>query len=637
MDYNDLDRETRILIKKAIDIYDVIKDKDLKVSYKGRYDDDEETFEFKKHDKRVFSIFAAGILHGGHLGDLVKQFDDIQVDDVLEFIDTDLSEIEELQNSNDHYREMYNTIFSVELDSIIRKGSTLINNPIPLCPEKIMYCVSNSFADSESVEVYFKKYLDCDYNSHHPFVEALQAYLRNLPDKKISKQPSKPSSPKPEGKGLVKITGDPFVDMLFNHLMDLDPDADFKPNRDDDDDDDRSVVKKDIIITPFGIREIPSSNRDDGYAVTGSHKFLREMLYPGDADDEDDEEEIIEEPEETGIDWDILEDLKRKFIGQEEAAEDIFYNIVNNQELAKMKDIPDGQRSIIFMDGPSGTGKTGIVREITKQMKIPFVSTSINNYSSTGYVGGNLTDLLEQLLAAAQGDLELAQKGIIVLDEFDKIAHSQDRGLEMKRAVQQQLLDFLGGGKYTIPTSKGFMAKDVEFDTSKLTFVCLAALTDLREEKQKVGTTLGFNVNPTTPATPAGEKGTYNITPDDLIGIGLEKELVGRLNTYLHTKEYPIDILEKILRESEISPLKGFKIWVEKFGKTLDMDDDVYHTIAECAYKLNTGARSLQTIVNGIRTRFIKQVLRGDEEVIRLDSNIVREISAAATSRKARD
>ena len=446
MDYNDLDRETRILIKKAIDIYDVIKDKDLKVSYKGKYDKYEETFEFKQHDKRVFSIFAAGILHGGHLGDMVKQFDDIQVDDVLEFIDTDLSEIEELQNSNDHYREMYDTIFSLEIDNIINKGSTLINPTIPLCPEKLMYCVSNSFANSKSVEVYFEKYLDCDFNSHHPFVEALHAYLKNLPDKKISKQPSKPSSPKPEDKGLVPITGDPFVDMLFNHLMNMDPDADFKPNRDDDGDDDRRVVKKDIIVTPFGIKEIPSSKRDEGYAVTGSHKFLRELLYPGDADDEDDEEEIIEEPEVTGIDWDILEDLKRKFIGQEEAAEDIFYNIVNNQELAKMEDIPDGQRSIIFMDGPSGTGKTAIVREITKQMKIPFVTTSINNYSSTGYVGGNLTDLLEQLLSAAQGDLELAQKGIIVLDEFDKIAHSKDRGLEMKRAVQQQLLDFLCGG-----------------------------------------------------------------------------------------------------------------------------------------------------------------------------------------------
>ncbi len=139
--------------------------------------------------------------------------------------------------------------------------------------------------------------------------------------------------------------------------------------------------------------------------------------------------------------WLLLDEIKEKFVGQEQAVEDLFYNIINNQQLAVLPDLPDGQRSIIFLDGPTGTGKTAITREITEKLGIPFTSSSITNYSATGYVGGNITDTLKELLRKANGDLDLAQRGIIVFDEFDKIAYSRRGGLEMKRAVQQQLLD----------------------------------------------------------------------------------------------------------------------------------------------------------------------------------------------------
>ena len=116
--------------------------------------------------------------------------------------------------------------------------------------------------------------------------------------------------------------------------------------------------------------------------------------------------------------------------------------------LVQNEEMPDGQRSIIFLDGPTGTGKTAINREITEKLGIPFTATSVTNYSSTGYVGGDITDVLKELYKKANGDIEKAQRGIVIFDEFDKIAYSRSGGLEMKRAVQQQLLDFLGGGKY---------------------------------------------------------------------------------------------------------------------------------------------------------------------------------------------
>lgn len=330
--------------------------------------------------------------------------------------------------------------------------------------------------------------------------------------------------------------------------------------------------------------------------------------------------------------WQLLDEIQRKFIGQEVAAEGLFYNIINNQLLAEMEDIPDGQRSIIFIDGPTGTGKTAITREITEKLGIPFTSSSVTNYSSTGYVGGDITDVLKELYRKADGDLEKSQRGIIVFDEFDKIAYSRSGGLEMKKAVQQQLLDFLGGGKYNIRVGNSiFDMNEIEFDTSKLTFVCLGALTDLRSKKTETRQTIGFGQT-----SQSSEEQTYSITPQDLMSIGLERELVGRFNTYLHTDDYSKESLEKILRESTISPLIGFKKWIEARGKQLVIDEKVYDLIAEQAYELNTGARSLQTVMNNIRTSFIREVLRGTDNTIHLDSETVIKANGQTMNRKGR-
>lgn len=334
--------------------------------------------------------------------------------------------------------------------------------------------------------------------------------------------------------------------------------------------------------------------------------------------------------------WYNLDDIQRKFIGQEQATEFLFYNIVNNQRLALDNGVNDGEKSIIFLDGPTGTGKTAITREITDKLDIPFTSTSIVNYSATGYVGGDITDTLKILYQKANENLEKAERGIIVFDEFDKIAYSNDQGLkhglEMKKAVQQQLLDFMGGGKYYIKVSKDKQKiREIEFDTSKLTFICLAALSDLRARKTTKKNPIGF----TTPST-LTTTDDYSITPQDLMEIGLEKELVGRFNTYLHTEEYSKDDLLRILKESTISPIISFDRWISSNDKILQIEDGVYEEIANAAYNLDTGARSLQTIMNNIRTPFIKEVLRGKEKIIYLTQDIVINVTKNITNRKIR-
>lgn len=328
--------------------------------------------------------------------------------------------------------------------------------------------------------------------------------------------------------------------------------------------------------------------------------------------------------------WDYIDVLKKKFIGQEEFAEEIFYNLVNNFQLSQMKGVNAG-RSIIFVDGPSGTGKTAITTDIAEKLGVPCVCSSITHYTASGYVGGDLKDLLEQLYEKSNHDLNLAQRGIIILDEFDKVAINGDRDLSMKQAVQDQLLSLLGGEKYSLTVGRSlFGGHDIEFDTSKLTFVCLGAITNLREEKTSNKQTIGFSTEEKEEDT------SYVIKPEDLIKMGLQKELVGRINTFLHTKDYSVEDLEKILRESSISPMVGFEEWAEALGKKVIIDDEVYPLVAEKAYDLNTGARSLQTVMNSIRTRFLKTVLRGKENDLHLGADDVNAAYAKTINRAKR-
>ena len=330
--------------------------------------------------------------------------------------------------------------------------------------------------------------------------------------------------------------------------------------------------------------------------------------------------------------WKLLEVIKTKFIGQEALAEDLFYNIINNQYLINKETINDGERSLIFLDGPSGTGKTAIIKEIAEKIGVPFLVTSMGEYSATGYVGGSLENILVELYNKANGDLELAQRGVVVLDEIDKLIFSGANALVMKKAVQHDLLKLLGGGKYVITVGNGlFGSRTIEFDTSKLTFAGIGALTDLRTKKTTVKSHMGFGESKVISMT-----GNYSITPADLIEIGFEKELIGRFNVFLHTEDYDVVALERILRESAISPVLGFKNWVEGNDKHLEITDDTYLAIAECAHKLNTGARSLQTIMNNVRSRYIKEILRGNEKTIFLDSETVYSVYNQTMNRKVR-
>ena len=560
MKYDEFNEKTKLYINKAMDLYSSIKEKDI-VQYVCRYSNGN-NYKFTKTDKKILSLFIAGYMVEEDLKDILSEYDDIKLQDLLSFADIETKEIKKL--ADEEYSEFYQKYFQLDLISIMKEKTASYDINF-ITPEVIIWCLGEvTIIESDALNYFCTKYdISCGlWFRDHLLFKALQNY--NLINGSISERNF--------SKG--------------NNLGNSSSMFDFSP-------------KKQSMYMP---KEQPQKSK----------------LISTDFNDD-------------SI-WLILDEIQKKFIGQEEAVEGLFYNIVNNQQLAQNEEMPDGQRSIIFLDGPTGTGKTAINREITEKLGIPFTATSVTNYSSTGYVGGDITDVLKELYKKANGDIEKAQRGIVIFDEFDKIAYSRSGGLEMKRAVQQQLLDFLGGGKYTIRVGNStFDMKEFEFDTSKLTFVCLGALTDLRQQKIKPKQSMGFG----QPSLQDSQQ-DYTIKPQDLMEIGLERELVGRFNTYIHTNDYSRESLIKILRNSTISPLIGFKQWIESRGKKLEIDEDVYDIIADQAYELNTGARSLQTIVNNIRTPFIKEVLRGTSQIIHLDSETIIKVGEQAMNRRGR-
>ena len=331
----------------------------------------------------------------------------------------------------------------------------------------------------------------------------------------------------------------------------------------------------------------------------------------------------------------IIEKISKKIVGQDSAIKTLVSNIVFNQVLIDDVIEKDGtnpsrldsSKVTILLDGETGTGKTAIEKEIAKLMDLPIVITSANSFSETGYVGPTITDILNNLLEQANGNIKRAERGIVVLDEIDKVAVKDNvYGKDMDRGVQEELLSFIGGGVYDVKDGQLF-SKPTKFDTSKLTFILSGAFTDLREEKikeeEKKSKPMGFNTSTEVHSR------TYTVTPDDYIKYGLMREFFGRIKVLTSTRSYKIEDLKTILLTSEISPLKNFDNTVKMFGyKGITFSDEFVDKIATEALSMGTGARSLQTIMSGIQNKMLMGLINKEYDLdkeIELTTNLIDE------------
>lgn len=324
----------------------------------------------------------------------------------------------------------------------------------------------------------------------------------------------------------------------------------------------------------------------------------------------------------------IVAKLKKKIIGQDRAVTDVIDTLLLNQLVIDMNDsdMLKTSKANILLDGPTGTGKTFLIKEATELLNIPMVIASATSFSTTGYKGDNLESLLITLLDRAKGDLELAQRGIIVLDEFDKLGNNNEhQELAIRKGLQEELLTYLSGATFKI----NYEDKQVEFDTSKITFVGMGAFTKLRERKiaekegKKMGTIVGFGMPAKT--TISSDK-TITIGADDYISEGLSRELIGRFTTITNTDPIDKEGLIRIMKESATSPLLFIKELARRQGKNLIISDDVIEYIAETALEMNTGARALQTVFSPIQRSIARQILSGNELDIEISMEMVKSL-----------
>ena len=313
----------------------------------------------------------------------------------------------------------------------------------------------------------------------------------------------------------------------------------------------------------------------------------------------------------------IIAEIKSRVIGQDVAVETIVNNIYNNQIIIDSgnEDFILSSLTNMIFDGPSGTGKSLIVQQVAKRLSLPMVFRPVITFSTVGYKGADLTELLTELLDKADGNLELAERGIIALDEFDKLA-SNDGGLEIKRAVQQELLGYIGAGKQPIE----YKGKKISFDMSRITFVGIGAFTKLRERKIKESASkkIGF-----TAGSVSGDK-TYTITMQDFIDEGLHKELVARFALPVHTDHLTHEKLVEILKTSKISPAK----WLIENGKLYGVDiifsDDIMDKIADYALEIGTEARALKEILTSLKNILLPKMISSRIDRIVIDEELLK-------------
>jgi ATP-dependent Clp protease ATP-binding subunit ClpX len=336
--------------------------------------------------------------------------------------------------------------------------------------------------------------------------------------------------------------------------------------------------------------------------VEQAHNILREeqMLPKNDF-----------EPGELPKPVEIKNFLDQYVIGQDEAKRVLAVSVYNHYKRLMQRDAKDDveiEKSNIVMVGSTGTGKTLLARTIARLLKVPFTIVDATVLTEAGYVGEDVESLLTRLLQAADYNVEEAERGIVFIDEIDKIARKSDNPSITRdvsgEGVQQGLLKLLEGSVVNVPPQGGRKhpeQKMIAVDTRHILFICGGAFDGIEKKiAQRLNTHIvGYNSVQNSFKVDKGDMMQY-VTPQDLRSFGLIPEIVGRLPILTSLRPLDRATLRNILTEPKNSIIKQYIRLMEMDGVALSFADEALEYIVDMAVEYKLGARGLRSIVESI-------------------------------------
>ena len=294
------------------------------------------------------------------------------------------------------------------------------------------------------------------------------------------------------------------------------------------------------------------------------------------------------------------------------------YNHYKRVATGTMDDI-EIEKSNMLMIGPTGSGKTYLVKTLARLLKVPLAITDATSLTEAGYIGDDIESVVSKLLQAADNDVEKAERGIIFIDEIDKIAKKKEtRSRDVSgESVQQGMLKLLEGSDIEVPvgaTSKNAMVPQVTVNTRNILFICGGAFPDLEniiKARLNKQSSIGFN---------SDLKDKYDndknilskVELEDLREFGMIPEFLGRLPIVFTLQAMTEDMLAQILTQPKNAILKQYKKLLALDEVDLKFDDEAVHCIAKKALKKNTGARALRAIIEDFMLDIMYEIPKDD-------------------------